>query len=491
VKRRSALRHIGAGISAGLLLPTWLTSCKDEDIKPEISYSGTVGIIGAGAAGLYAADYLLSKGVNVRVFEASGKIGGRVRTLRPFDQIGGGLWFNTESKLSSDFPVELGADRVLGTDSIWARFISEQSYAVQPLTTFTSDKFIINGTLMDYSTAESNTDFAAAIEFLNTISSSANDISVQQAISSAGVNSSMYRILNALVGNKFGTDNDRIGIQGLAETASLMQRNAAQILLAHNPMGDVLINTFIRASEKTELNTVITNVNYQGEKIIVTGERLTASGSESFSAEVDKLIVTVPLSILKAGDITFTPALPSDKLTAMSFMGMDASIRVVLDFRKNFWEGGFRNVYGGETSPEYFNPGEGRSTVARTLSATISGAKAEELSALGTDVIPALLSELDSVYAGQASENIRKGPSNDLPIAVIQDWLKEPFIKGSMSYLKAGGNNSHRTLLGQTVGSNLFFAGEATDDQGEAGTVNGALLSGERAAENVIKSITG
>jgi monoamine oxidase len=36
----------------------------------------------------------------------------------------------------------------------------------------------------------------------------------------------------------------------------------------------------------------------------------------------------------------------------------------------------------------------------------------------------------------------------------------------------------------------LFFAGEATNDTGEAGTVNGALLSAERAALEVIQTIT-
>src|SRR5260370_31294282 len=42
----------------------------------------TVGIVGAGMAGLMAAMLLRGAGFDVRVFEASSRVGGRVRTLR-------------------------------------------------------------------------------------------------------------------------------------------------------------------------------------------------------------------------------------------------------------------------------------------------------------------------------------------------------------------------------------------------------------------------
>ena len=37
----------------------------------------------------------------------------------------------------------------------------------------------------------------------------------------------------------------------------------------------------------------------------------------------------------------------------------------------------------------------------------------------------------------------------------------------------------------------LFFAGEATDIKGDAGTVSGALSSAERVSAEVVKSILG
>ena len=124
----------------------------------------------------------------------------------------------------------------------------------------------------------------------------------------------------------------------------------------------------------------------------------------------------------------------------------------------------------------------------KTLSITVGGAKAAQLSALGKGAISVLLDELDSIFAGKATLNVRKD-TNDNTIGIIQDWSLEPFIKGGSAYLKAGGTNQDRVALATPINDKLFFAGEATDVNGEFGTINGALLSGERAAKEVLTTI--
>ena len=44
-------------------------------------------------------------------------------------------------------------------------------------------------------------------------------------------------------------------------------------------------------------------------------------------------------------------------------------------------------------------------------------------------------------------------------------------------------------LITNRLKKKVFFAGEATDVNGESGTINGALLSGERAANEVLATI--
>lgn len=493
MKRRSALRHIGTGLSASLILP-WLSSCKEEEIGPDIRYKGVIGIIGAGAAGLFAGDYLLNNGINVQIFEASPRIGGRIRVLRSYDTPGPGLWFNPEGNLSSDFPAELGADRILGNESSrWHKFIKQQNYLTFPLSAEVPDKYWISNALVDHTAASAITAFQNAQAFRTAIPShTESGSSVQQAIDGSAIDSSVHNVLQGWVGNCYGTSNDRLGMHGIAEATGLRDRSPETYLLDHNPMADVLIGSFIKASDKVQLNTVVKQVDYSGEKVIVSGERISGATSVPFTATFDKVILTVPVTVLQSGDITFNPPLPSSKTSSLSRMGMDSAIRVLLDFRKNFWGSGFRSIYGGNKASEYFNPGaSGRSTVARTLSVTLSGKQAEDLSALGPDIIPVLLDELDQMYGGQASPNIRRDTSTNANfIAVIQDWGKEPYIRGSMSYLKPGGTNQDRLKLSLPVNDLVFFAGEATDVTGEAGTINGALQSAERVAQEIISSIT-
>jgi monoamine oxidase len=64
---------------------------------------------------------------------------------------------------------------------------------------------------------------------------------------------------------------------------------------------------------------------------------------------------------------------------------------------------------------------------------------------------------------------------------VLHDWQRDPFARGAYSYLLAGGAGARR-MLARPLEGTLFFAGEATDFRGEAGTVAGALQSGRAAA---------
>jgi len=102
VKRRIALKQIGLGVSAGVVLPGWLTACsKEGDPNPSIPYDGDVVIIGAGAAGLYAADMLQAKGIKVTILEASPRVGGRVRTLKLSDKPSSSLLFTSINVVDS------------------------------------------------------------------------------------------------------------------------------------------------------------------------------------------------------------------------------------------------------------------------------------------------------------------------------------------------------------------------------------------------------
>ena len=72
--------------------------------------------------------------------------------------------------------------------------------------------------------------------------------------------------------------------------------------------------------------------------------------------------------------------------------------------------------------------------------------------------------------------------------AYFHDWQTDPFSMGAYSYGKVQSDGAQEALAAP-VENTLFFAGEATDTDGHNGTVHGAIASGRRAAEEILKSI--
>jgi monoamine oxidase len=68
------------------------------------------------------------------------------------------------------------------------------------------------------------------------------------------------------------------------------------------------------------------------------------------------------------------------------------------------------------------------------------------------------------------------------------NWSADPFTRGAYSYATAGEERAPNALAKPIQGT-LFFAGEATADPLELGTVHGAIASGERAAKEVLRSL--
>ena len=57
---------------------------------------------------------------------------------------------------------------------------------------------------------------------------------------------------------------------------------------------------------------------------------------EEFQA--DRAVVTLPLGVLKAGQVEFHPTLPKRKLAAIAALGVAAAHKVVLRFPRRFWD---------------------------------------------------------------------------------------------------------------------------------------------------------
>ena len=114
------------------------------------------------------------------------------------------------------------------------------------------------------------------------------------------------------------------------------------------------------------------------------------------------------------------------------------------------------------------------------LSGWVAGPSAALVGA-GTD------QEIQAV-ALQALADILRWSPTQLASHVLEthfhNWSRDPYARGAYSYVKAGGL-PQLALLSQPVADTLYFAGEATDTEGRAGTVHGALATGIRAAGQI------
>lgn len=429
---------------AGLLVhPALLQSCRKETLLEEINFNGTVVIIGAGAAGLYAGYVLKSKGIDFKILEASNTIGGRMGKLNGF----------------ADYSIDTGAQWLHGQNNILADLItsknvkttlddSELSYWFnnQIVNSLPKDPFIFEEeNLPDVSFKDYAHQQGFGIEYDNIIEAIAGDQGASASLLSAYWNSKEEE-------NWVSGDEDFKFEKSYFE--------CIEEYIAHPILENIL------------LNTPVQSIDYTSDKIIVKDDN-------NVSHSADKVIVTVPISILKLNEIGFIPNLPSEKIDAFAKFGMGPGMKVFLKFSAKFYED---VLYGGSTCGAYVNDALGKTTSDNILLAFVMGDQAANLHALGSDtaITTALLQELDSIYNGQATASFIA--------STVFDYTSKPYIKGAYGFSTIGMGNA-RTIAAQPVDKKLYFAGEAMNTNGHHQTVHGAVESGYKAVIDILEDL--
>ena len=194
----------------------------------------------------------------------------------------------------------------------------------------------------------------------------------------------------------------------------------------------------------------------------------------------DKLIVTVPISILKDGDIKFTPALPSAKNEAMDMIGMDAGIRIILKVKNKFWPDDTTVLYSGGDAG-VFNI-EKDSNGAYILSSLVVGKTAEKMNnRSATNIANDIQADFTALFGAAAGQSIVDSK--------VVFWSDMPYIKGTYSYQKVGGSMNNRVELSKAINNKIFFAGEATNANGKSGSIHGAMETANRVTTEVLASL--
>ena len=252
-----------------------------------------IGIIGAGIAGLAAAHKLTSAGLSVTVFEGRDRIGGRIHT-----------------ELSAGYAADLGASWLHGTKG-------------------------------------------------NPVSQLVDQLGMQSVVYSEDfVTRSGGRKLQKsdwpdwmedipLVYNHAGTSLESLNFWAYAFRTLLGRDYTGDELLFPNGYSEIF--AAFAAPYTLRLKDAVTAIDHAASTVKV----LSQSGEHGF----DAVVVTVPLGVLEAGHIHFTPSLPERKQSAIDRLGFGVLDKIFLQFEDVFWDEKTHNILTPHTAfePGYFN----------------------------------------------------------------------------------------------------------------------------------------
>lgn len=466
MKRREVIQKLAYTVPAGLAFPSLLSSCDQSKITPTPVYDGNVIIIGAGAAGLYAAQQFIDKNIEVKVLEATDRYGGRIRLQQEF----------------FDFPMEEGADWVYGNNNSWYSHIENSGatliqYPDNPV-------YSLDGVVKTEAELANDVGFLAAKAFIADIPNyNGPDLSMKQAVLSdpgLGPETQAHFIVDAITSNSRGSSYETVSIKGVSDGEKIWNEGEGRYFSSNHALVNVLSGAFGKVvRDHLALNTPIVNVDYTDINLI----KLTDGNGAIHECTI--LIITVPIAVLKSGDINFVPNLPINTTSAMNRIGMDPGYKVMLGFYVNFWGKDVSSLYTNGIVPEYYSPGMGRSLndENRILSALINGEQAKALAGkTDEEIIQLLLTDIEALYPGKAFQNF------DQSTTYITNWTDKQYFKGVKSFPIVSGTGAAEAFA-RPINDRLFFAGEATALNGNYGTVQGALESAERVVTEVLEVV--
>jgi len=259
-----------------------------------------------------------------------------------------------------------------------------------------------------------------------------------------------------------------IALQGNPTEAALSSR---RIIKGYTALIDHLSRDVAAA---VGLNKRVVRVEHDAMRV-----RITTADGEVLNART--VLIAVPLSHLQDDSIAIEPDIPVMRHAAGKLV-MGSVVRVGVTLKERFWEKKFEDVSYMQAPTRPFNVWWTQSPLhAPLLIGWAGGPSALELMQ-GGDIEGTAIQEL-----AKAFRTSRRRIESLISSMVLHDWSNDPNIRGAYSYSGVGGAYASRTLAGAGT-STVYFAGEAAS-QASGGTVEGAIATAKRAAQNILKRL--
>jgi len=489
-KTISRRRFVGNIANAGAVVAATglYNACNPVNKKTRPS----IAIIGAGIAGLHAAFLLKQAGYTAQVYEASGRVGGRIFS-QP-DAMGKGLWTemggefidtgHTEMlKLVKHFNLPVIDRKAPSELSLkeYCYYFNKQRYG---------EKDILEA--LHPVTAQIKKDIASLSPNIAYNSHSPADVAldnmtVMQYADKLGITSWFKSFLYNSYTAEYGMDANEQSALNFLELISPNEKGEFTPYGNSDERysvvgGNEKICQALAEEIKAQLNKSYTLTAIQQKHSNEYVLSFTTDNNKTQDVVADVVLLAIPFTVLRSVDIKIP--LPEWKKNAIKNLGYGSNSKIFVGVNERVWrkqgfagytftDNGIMNGYD-STQMQNDNNGAGVFTIA-------PGGKAGVDVGKDAAVLQQKVDQLNEVFPGVKQQFNKR----------IQywNWPDYIFAKGSYMSYKAG---QYTTLQGtqfQPV-DNLFFAGEHCSISSQ-GFMNGGAETGRTAAELIIKKLKG
>ena len=218
--------------------------------------------------------------------------------------------------------------------------------------------------------------------------------------------------------------------------------------------------------------TVLQNIHYNSPVVSIdySNNKVSVITTDGTTYEADRILVTVPIGVLKSEKISFIPEIKQERKDAIDEITFHPGFKVVMKFSDKFYPDAIEcEVDNGEKG--YYDIAFGKETQDYILGFLCTGDETQKYYNLNSndEIMDSLLSELDQIFDGKASSSY----SGEY---VLENWGQYEFALGTWTQAFQE-KKSNLKILNQSLDQKVYFAGEINDPYKQMG-VPGAILSG-------------